>query len=116
MTDAGVSALSAGCGQLQRINLKCYKKVTDASVSALARGCGQLQRINLKCCKKVTDAGVSALGAGCSQLQSRDLFGYNKVTDACLISFCTKNQSLKVDRYQLVLSIDDVSVICFSER
>ena len=42
MTYAGVSALGAGCGQLQSINLECYDKVTDAGVIALGTGCGQL--------------------------------------------------------------------------
>ena len=55
VTDAGVSALGAGC------------------ISALGAGCGQLQSIHLGDCDKVTDAGVSALGAGCGQLQSIDL-------------------------------------------
>ena len=44
--------------------------MTDAGVSALGVGCGQLQSINLSCCDGVTDAGVSALGAGCGKLQS----------------------------------------------
>ena len=54
--------------------------MTDAGVSALAAGCRQLQGINLVYCKEVTDAGISALGAGCGQLQSFDLQGCNKVT------------------------------------
>ena len=47
--------------------------MTDAGISALGAGCGQLQSISLVGCKEVTDAGVSALGAGCSQLQSINL-------------------------------------------
>jgi hypothetical protein len=39
--------------------------VTDASVSALGAGCGQLQSIDLESCDQATDAGVSALGAVC---------------------------------------------------
>jgi hypothetical protein len=35
VTDAGVSALGAGCGQLQFININGCNKVTDAVVSAL---------------------------------------------------------------------------------
>ena len=42
--------------------------MTDAGISALGGGCGQLQSIYLYGCDKVTDAGISALGAGCSQL------------------------------------------------
>ena len=38
-----------------------YHEVTDAGVSALVAGCGQLQSINLSHCIEVTDAGVSAL-------------------------------------------------------
>ena len=45
MTDAGVSALGAGCGQLQSINLSYCDQVTNAGISALGAGCGQLQRI-----------------------------------------------------------------------
>ena len=55
MTDAGISALGAGCGQLQRIDLFFCYKVTDAGISALGAGCGQLQSIDLMCCDKVTD-------------------------------------------------------------
>ena len=43
-------------------NSLCCNNVTDASVSALAAGCGQLQSIDLAGCNNVTDAGVSALG------------------------------------------------------
>ena len=48
MTDAGVSALGAGCGQLQSIDLSYCPMVTDAGISALGAGCGQLQSINLR--------------------------------------------------------------------
>ena len=80
--DTGVSALGAGCGQLQSINLGGCRLVTDAGVSALGAGCGQLQSINLGGCRQVTDVGVSALGAGCGQLQSINLEGCRLVTDA----------------------------------
>ena len=46
---------------LSIILYKCGR-VTDAGVSALGAGCGQLQSINLSYCDQVTDAGVSALG------------------------------------------------------
>ena len=39
-------------------------KVTDAGVSALGAGCSQLQSVNLSGCGKVTDAGVSAFRSG----------------------------------------------------
>ena len=42
--------------------------LTDAGVSALGSGYGQLHSIDLSYCNKVTDAGVSALGAGCGLL------------------------------------------------
>ena len=57
MTDAGISALGAGCGQLQSINLSDCDKLTDAGISALGAGCGQLQSIYLADCYQVTDAG-----------------------------------------------------------
>ena len=50
MTDAGLAALSAGCGKLQSINLAGCGKVTDAGISALGYGCGQLQSINFDHC------------------------------------------------------------------
>ena len=59
MTDAGVSALGAGCGQLQSIDLRGCCEVTDVGVSVLGAGCGQLQVINLFNCHKVTKAGTS---------------------------------------------------------
>ena len=61
MTDAGISALSAGCGQLQSIDLTGCAKVTDAGISALSAGCGQLRSIDLKGCREVTDALISVL-------------------------------------------------------
>ena len=61
LTDAGVSALGAGCGQLQSIDLSYCCMVTDAGVLALVDRCSQLQRYNLTCCDKVTDAGLSLL-------------------------------------------------------
>ena len=42
--------------------------MTDAGVTALSHGCGQLQSINLVGCYELTDAGVIALDAGCGQL------------------------------------------------
>ena len=47
VTDAGVIALSHGCGKLQSINLDSCDEVTDAGVIALSHGCGKLQSINL---------------------------------------------------------------------
>ena len=54
--------MSAGCGQLESIDLGGCDKVTDAGISALGHGCGQLQSIDLRGCDKVTDVGISALG------------------------------------------------------
>ena len=70
------------CGQLQSITLHGCYEVTDAGVSALSAGCGQLQSINLSCCNKVTYVGVSALGTGCGQLQYVGLYNCDQVTDA----------------------------------
>ena len=53
MTDAGVSALGAGCGQLQSIDLSGCDKVTDAGISSLGAGCGKLQSIDLCICREV---------------------------------------------------------------
>ena len=97
VTDAGVVALSAVCGKLQYISLAFCDQLTDAGVIALGAGCGQLQSINLTCCDKVTDAGVIALGAGCGKLQSISLAGCSKVTDAGLIALgagCGQLQSI----------------------
>ena len=97
VTDVGISALSAGCGQLQSIDLTCCKKVTDAGILALSAGCGQLQSINHRGCYKVTDAGISALSAGCGQLQSINLYGCDEVTDvgiSALSAGCGKLQSI----------------------
>ena len=62
--------------------------MTDAGVSALVAGCGQLQNIDLGYCDQVTDAGISALGAGCGQLRSIDLKGFDQVTDAGISALC----------------------------
>ena len=48
------------CPKLSSIDLGGRRLVTDAGISALGAGCGQLQSIDLYGCKKVTDAGVSA--------------------------------------------------------
>ena len=49
---------------MQSINICNCDKVTDAGVSALGHGCGQLQSVDLSFCINVTDAGISALGHG----------------------------------------------------
>ena len=36
--------------------------MTDVGISALGAGCGKLQNVNLYCCNEVTNVGVSALG------------------------------------------------------
>ena len=61
MTDIGISALGAGCGQLRSIDLSCCRKVTDIGMSTLSAGCSQLQSVNLSWCCKVTNAGVLSL-------------------------------------------------------
>ena len=48
MTDAGIIALGAGCGQLLSIDLYSCDQVTDAGIIALGAGCGLLQSINLR--------------------------------------------------------------------
>ena len=73
-------------------------KVTDAGVTALGAGCGLLQSINFWDCNKVTDAGISALSAGCGKLRSINVGGCNKVTDACLMSLLTRNQFMTYSR------------------
>ena len=62
MTDAGISAMGAGCGQLRSIDLYGCYKVTDAGISALIAGCGQLRSIHLGDCDQVADAGISVVG------------------------------------------------------
>ena len=62
VTDAGISALVAGCGQLQSINLGDCDQVRDAGISALGAGCGPLRSISIEDCSKVTDAGISVVG------------------------------------------------------
>ena len=89
--DTGVSALGAGCGQLQSISLAGCCQVTDAGVSALGAGCGKLQSIYLIGCDKVTDTGVSALVAGCGQLQSIYLGGCINRTDAGVSALSMNN-------------------------
>jgi Leucine Rich repeat len=53
---------------LQSVDLACCT-LTDAGISVLVAGCGQLKRIFIEGCDKVTDAGVSALVAGRPQLR-----------------------------------------------
>ena len=92
LTDAGITALGAGCGKLQSINLAGCDK-------ALGAGCGKLRSINLERCKNVTDAGVKALSAGCGKLQNINLWGCNKVTDAGVIVLgagCVQLQSIYI--------------------
>ena len=88
-------ALSAGCGQLQSINLTQCVQVTDAGVSALSAGSGKLQSINLTDSFLLTDAGVSALDAGCSQLQSINLLRCHQVTDAGVSLLRSRNGFLQ---------------------
>ena len=54
---------------LRSIDLSNCNKVTDAGVSALGAGCGLMQSVDISGCNKVTDAGMSVLGAGCGLLQ-----------------------------------------------
>ena len=44
-----------------QVVVSCCDKMTDAGVSALAAGCGQLQSIHLWRCREVTQATVSLL-------------------------------------------------------
>ena len=68
--------------------------MTDAGVSALGRGCGQLQSINLACCKKVTGAGVSALGRVCRQLRGIDLSGCTQVHQNWVVNVVSSTETV----------------------
>ena len=97
--DHVVSALSAGCGQLQSIIVALCDKVTAAGISALGNGGGQLRSIDVRGCRKVTGAGISALSAGCGQLQSINLADCDKVTDAgisALSAVCGQLRSINL--------------------
>ena len=61
--------------------------IATTCLSALGAGCSQLQSIDLEGCHRVTDAGVIALAAGSSQLYSINLSACYEVTDACVQSF-----------------------------
>ena len=65
----GCEEVTDGCllKMVNRCSLEVSVEVTDAGVTALSHGCGQLQSINLTNCL-VTDAGVTALSHGCGQL------------------------------------------------
>ena len=109
VTDAGVVALGAGCGELQHINLAGCGQVTDAGVIALGAGCGELLSINLAGCIRVTDAGVTALGAGCRELQSIDLTCCSKVTDAGVIALSERGQLQSINlRYCCRVTLEGV--------
>jgi hypothetical protein len=68
--------------------------VTDAGVSALGRGCGQLECINLTGCIQVTDAGVSALGRVCRQLRSIDLRGCPQVHQNWVVNVVSSTETV----------------------
>ena len=38
---------------------RVHERIKDAGVNALSHGCGQLLIINLECCDKVKDAGIT---------------------------------------------------------
>ena len=73
ITDQCLIDIVKHCHKPRRAYLRDSEKVIDTGVSALGAGCGQLQSINLGGCRQVTDAGVSGFGAGRDQLQSINL-------------------------------------------
>ena len=77
VTDEGISALAAGCGQLLSINLAYYNEVTDAGFLALVAGCDQLHSINMEGCFHVTDAVILALGHRICPLQAYGIMRWN---------------------------------------
>ena len=75
-------------------------------MTALGAGCGKLQSINLWGCVQVTNAGVIAFGAGCGQLRRINVAGCNKVTDACLMSLVIRNQFMKCCSGNLIIAVN----------
>ena len=116
VTDAGVVALGAGCGQLQHISLAFCDKVTDAGVIAFGAGCGQLESINLAGCGQVTDAGVIALGAGCGELQIINLTGCIRVTDAGVTALGAGCGELQIIDLTCCSKVTDAGVTALGER
>ena len=111
VTDAGVSALGAGCSQLQDINIIGCKKVTDAGVSALAAGCGRLHSIDISFCGKVTDAGISELAAERGKLRSIDLAKCGKVTDAGMSALAAGCGRVKRVNIECCKKVTDAGIV-----
>jgi hypothetical protein len=73
MTDGGISALEAGCGQLQSISLEGCNMVTDVGKLMLGVGCRQLQSVNFEGCDKVTHEGMSSMSHAKRFIELNDL-------------------------------------------
>ena len=75
VTDEGVMNIAKRCRKLEGIVFGDCRNPTfgDAGVTALSHGCGQLRSSDLRDCSNMTDAGVITLSHRCGQLLSIDL-------------------------------------------
>ena len=92
-TDGGLTALSTGCKNLDRIMLNAGN-ITYAGLNNLG-AC--LHSIILLGCIMLTDEGLLCLAERCPKLRMLDLVGCNKITDAGLLHFtCPDLQHINV--------------------
>lgn len=74
-TDEGVEALAA-CHKLSHVNLTWAVQVGDAGVTALAAGCPNLEELSLHGIPGITDAAIEALSRHCGRsLHTLDVRG-----------------------------------------
>lgn len=98
--DEGISAIAAGCKDLQRVFLRWQQGVGDVGVAALAKSCESLTHLDLARCKRVTDRGLEAVACA-NSLQMLVLKGCTMITDRGLTCLATGTAACTLRRLDL---------------
>lgn len=75
MGDAGLSAISASCPDLQLLYLNRATDCTDSGLNAIANSCRKLKKLHIDHAGSIGDDGVLSIASRCCQLQELVLMG-----------------------------------------
>jgi len=116
LTDAGITALSLNCTELEVLNISCCEVVSDVGILELASNCPHLQSLNVSGCS-VSDQSIVAVAQRCRGLRMLSMgMGGCLVGDAAIIALslhCTGLQSLSI---QLCDDMTEGAIVTLARR
>ena len=113
--DAGISALSAGCPEIETVSLRYCYQISSVAVSALAKNCPNLTHLDVGSCVGVGDEAVVSLSRAAFKLKHIDFLGLRKITDVSFVPFARSHPNLESVNIQGCDMLSDDSITAVAE-